>query len=171
MKENQNLGHLIAHVSLLFRRSFDNLVAAESRAYTDSLSGRNMWVLRYLAEHRGEDVFQKDLENAFGIRRSTVSKTVELMEQKGLVLRESVNGDARLKRLLLTQKAERILEGVTRGVDRMEEDIKNAFSEADHDKLKLLLVHLCNILESAEHPEEETDREHSQKGKEGSNPS
>lgn len=168
MKENQNLGHLIAHASLLFRRHFDNLVAAESREYTDSLSGRNMWVLRYLSKHQGEDVFQKDLENAFGIRRSTVSKTVELMEQKGLVLRESVNGDARLKRLSLTKKAEEIIDAVSRGVDRMEEDIKNSFSPADHDRLTVLLGQLCDILESAESSEGESDRDCFSKGKEGS---
>ena len=168
MKENKNLGHLIAHASLLFRRHFDNLVAAESREYTDSLSGRNMWVLRYLSEHRDENVFQKDLENAFGIRRSTVSKTVELMEQKGLVLRESVNGDARLKRLRLTDKAELILEAVSRGVDRMEEDIKNAFPPQDHDRLTTLLGQLCDILDSVERPDSEGDRDLCRKGKEGS---
>ena len=168
MKKNQNLGHQIAHASLLFRRHFDNLVAAESKEYTDSLSGRNMWVLRYLSEHRDGNVFQKDLENAFGIRRSTVSKTVELMEQKGLILRESVNGDARLKRLSLTKKAEQILEAVSRGVDRMEESIKNAFTAEEHDRLTVLLTQLCDILESAEDPRENSDRDGTSKGKEGS---
>ena len=113
-------------------------------------------------------MFQKDLENAFGIRRSTVSKTVELMEQKGLVLRESVNGDARLKRLSLTKKAEEIIDAVSRGVDRMEEDIKNSFSPADHDRLTVLLGQLCDILESAESSEGESDRDCFSKGKEGS---
>ena len=168
MKEAQNLGHLIAHASLLFRRHFDNLVSSESKEYTDSLSGRNMWVLRYLSRHQGEAVFQKDLENAFGIRRSTVSKTVELMEQKGLILRESVNGDARLKRLSLTKKAEEIIDAVSRGVDRMEESIKNAFSPEEHDQLTVLLARLCDFLESAEDSEEGIDRGCLSKGKEGS---
>ena len=98
-EENIALGRQIGHVFHLFRRSIDNLIASESRDFTDdSLTGRNFWVLRYLQDHPGEDVFQKDLEAAFKIRRSTVSRMMELMEQKGLLTRESVGGDARLKR-------------------------------------------------------------------------
>lgn len=151
MKESEKeLGKKICHVSLLFRRKFDNLVATESAGYTDSLSGRNIWVLRYLEKHRGEDVFQKDLETAFKIRRSTVSHTVELMEQKGLLRRESVNGDARLKRLCLTSKAEEILSAVSRGVDRMEEQVREAFLPQDYEKLLQLLDQLGDALDAPE---------------------
>lgn len=149
MKDTErDLGQQIYHANVLFRRSFDNLVAAESAGYSDSLSGRNLWVLRYLEEHRDEDVFQRDLENTFKVRRSTVSKTVELMEQKGLLVREAVNGDARLKRLRLTPKAEVILERVSSGVARMEERLKNSFDPADYEKLMNLLQTLCDILET-----------------------
>ena len=147
-KREKELGRTVAHVSNLFRRNFDNLVATESAGYTDSLSGRNLWVLRYLETHRGEDVFQRDLESTFGIRRSTVSHTVELMEQKGLLKREAVNGDARLKRLSLTPKAEKILTAVSRGVDSMEEHVKGAFSDEEYEQLLRLLDKLGNALES-----------------------
>ena len=104
-EENIALGRQIGHVSHLFRRNIDNLIARESRDCADSsLTGRNFWVLRYLQDHPDGDVFQKDLEAAFKIRKSTVSCMVELMEQKGMLTRESVNGDARLKRLVLSGK-------------------------------------------------------------------
>lgn len=156
-KRERELGRKIFHVSNLFRRNFDNLVATESAGYTDSLSGRNLWVLRYLETHRGEDVFQKDLESTFGIRRSTVSHTVELMEQKGLLKRESVNGDARLKRLSLTPKAEEILSAVSRGVERMEERVGDAFSDEEYESLLRLLDRLGDALEAL--PRETTDQE------------
>ncbi len=144
----RDLGRQINHASVLFHRSFDNVVAAESAGYTDSLSGRNIWVLRYIRDHADEDVFQKDLESAFKIRRSTVSQTVELMEQKQLLVREPVNGDARLKRLRLTPKAEEVLEAVSRGVSRLENRVRTAFAPEDYGKLVRLLEQLCGILEA-----------------------
>ena len=36
--------------------------------------------------------------------RSTVTGVVKLMERKGLIRRESVSSDARLKKLVLTEK-------------------------------------------------------------------
>lgn len=72
------------------------------------ISGVNARILGYLAAREGEDVFQRDVEEEFSIRRSTVSKIVCLMEQKGLVQREPVAWDARLKRLKLTERARQI---------------------------------------------------------------
>ena len=144
----QDIGKQICYASVLFRRNFDHVVASQSAGYTDSLSGRNIWVLRYIQEHSGEDVFQKDLETAFKLRRSTISNTVDLMERKQLLVRESVNGDARLKRLRLTPKAEEILAKVSQEVDRMEEYVRMAFSPEDYSSLMNLLQQLCSVLET-----------------------
>lgn len=62
-------------------------------------------IIGFLAEHDGQDLFQKDVENEFHIRRSTVSTVLKLMEKNGLIRRESVPQDARLKRLVLTEQA------------------------------------------------------------------
>ena len=51
------------------------------------------------------DVFQRDVENEFDIRRSTATGMLKLMEKNGLIKREAVSYDARLKRIVLTDKA------------------------------------------------------------------
>ena len=150
-EENIALGRQIGHVSHLFRRNIDNLIAEESRDCADgSLTGRNFWVLRYLQDHPGEDVFQKDMDAAFKIRRSTVSRMMELMEQKGMLTRESVNGDARLKRLVLTGKAEALLTAVSNGVERMEDEVRAGFTEKEYATMTSLLGRLTDILENRE---------------------
>lgn len=150
-EEKIALGRQIGHVSHLFRRNVDNLIATESRDCSDdSLTGRNFWVLRYLEDHPDTDVFQKDLESAFKIRRSTVSCMVERMEQKGMLTRESVNGDARLKRLILTDKARELLTAVSNGVERMENEVRAGFSETEYDTLRTLLKKLSDTLENLE---------------------
>ena len=71
----------------------------------DDLTGKNGWIIAYIARNSDRDVFQRDIEEEFSIRRSTVSSIVQLMEKKGFITRESVGHDARLKKLVLTPRA------------------------------------------------------------------
>ena len=119
------------------------------------MTGRNFWVLRYLQEHDGEKVYQKDLEAEFKIRRSTISKMVDLMEQKGLLVRESVGADARLKSLSLTELAREVLKTVFQGVQEMENEVRDAFTADEYQTLKDLLEKLGNTLESREASQQE----------------
>lgn len=73
-----------------------------ARKSLDRITGTNGWIIGYLASKGEKEVFQRDLEKEFTITRSTASKIVNLMVQKGLIIRESVPHDARLKRLVLT---------------------------------------------------------------------
>ena len=59
-------------------------------------------VLDYLYESGARDVFQRDLEAEFQIRRSTVTGILQGMERRGLISRQPVEQDARLKKLVLT---------------------------------------------------------------------
>lgn len=56
-------------------------------------------------EQKKEDVFQRDIEKAFSIRRSTATNILQLMEQNELIRREAVPYDARLKKIILTEKS------------------------------------------------------------------
>ena len=148
MNEINDLGKMIGHTSILFRRHLDNAISGVAADDLEPISGRNFWILRYLDTHRDRDVFQKDLESAFKIRRSTVSKTVELMEQKQLLVRESVNGDARKKRLRLTPKADAVLAEMAKAVDALERDVRAIFSPQDYDTIMRLLRQLCVFLDA-----------------------
>ena len=52
------------------------------------------------------DVYQKDIEEEFRIRKSTVTGILKLLEKNGFIRRESVPQDARLKRIVPTARAE-----------------------------------------------------------------
>ncbi len=69
----------------------------------------HFWILGYLKMHEEQDIFQKDLETEFEIRRSTVTGILQTMEKNGLIQRVSVDCDARLKKIILTDKAKQIL--------------------------------------------------------------
>ena len=70
------------------------------------LTGVQSHVMHYILVKCADGlVFQRDVENAFGMSRSTATGILQLMEKNGLILRESVASDARLKSLIPTKKA------------------------------------------------------------------
>ena len=62
------------------------------------------WIMEYLYRNSDTPVFQRDIEREFSITRSTVTNILQLMERKGYIARRSVEQDARLKQLVLTEK-------------------------------------------------------------------
>ena len=95
----------------------------------DRITGSNGWIIAYLRDHPSGPVYQKDLESEFNITRSTASKVVNLMEEKGLIRRESVPEDARLKKLTLMPKAIALGEEMERNRDIVEAQIVKGFTE------------------------------------------
>lgn len=68
----------------------------------------HMWIMGYIYYHK-EAIFQRDLEAEFEVRRSTMTGILQTMEKHGLLVRESVDYDARLKKLVLTDTAEQFV--------------------------------------------------------------
>lgn len=99
----------------------------------DSVTGANAWIIGYISDKtkRNEDVFQKDLEKNFEITRSTASKIVNLMVEKGMIERENVPWDARLKKLTLTDKGREIHELMIEDFRCVEQTLARGFSEEE----------------------------------------
>ena len=72
-------------------------------------TGGNAHIIMFLARNRGREIYQHTIEQKFCITRSTASRVLALMEKKGLIARESVEHDARCKRIVLTDKADAIV--------------------------------------------------------------
>ena len=83
-----NTGKLIHMLSHQLKRH-----NSESEESSD-LTHIQRHILNYvLFESLGRDVYQKDLEEAFHIRKSTVTGILQLMEKNGFIKRESVEKD------------------------------------------------------------------------------
>lgn len=108
-------------------------------------TGNNKWILHYLAENHQNEVYQKDIETHFNIARSTVSKVLNLMEQKGLIQRQTVPHDARLKRIVLTEQAWKLRELMREDAEGMEKTLTKGFTE---DELKVLYSYLKRMREN-----------------------
>ena len=63
-------------------------------------------ILGFIVEEES-DIFQKDIEQTFTLRRSTVSGVLSSMEDAGLIIRERVESDARLRKITATEKGKK----------------------------------------------------------------
>ena len=111
MTEEKDLGKRLMVLCHQMRRFLDQI----TRDY--EITGVQSRVLHFVCEHsRTGPVYQKDIENEFHIRRSTATGILKLMEKNGMIGKESVPEDARLKRLKVTARgmeyAERMQQGI-----------------------------------------------------------
>lgn len=85
----------------------------------------------HVEEVRGNSVYQRDIEEVFRIKRSSVTSVLQTLEKKGLVYRESVPGDARMKKLVLTDAAREMHKCTYKALNDMEEKIRALFTDEE----------------------------------------
>ena len=79
-----------------------------------------------------KDIFQKDIEEELDIRRSSVTSVLQLMERNGYIKRESFSEDARLKKIVLTEKAMEIQNNVCAFILKFEKSLSDELSENEN---------------------------------------
>ena len=89
------------------------------------------WAIDYFYENRDRDIYQRDFEEKFQIRRSTASNILKLMEKNGYITRESVASDARLKKIVLTEKAITLHNLIIEDIRQREKRMKTGLSEEE----------------------------------------
>lgn len=77
------------------------------------------------------DIFQKTIEEEFDIRRSSVTSVLTLMEKNELIKRVSVSEDARLKKIIITDKGIEVHKLVHEEIKEIEEIIENNLSKEE----------------------------------------
>ena len=123
MNREKDIGFRIRLIANLIRRNIEK--NADKNEKIHHIHG---WAIDYLYENENKDIFQKDFEKQFSIRRSTASNILKSMENNGLISRVSVNHDARLKKIILTEKAIDIHEKIINAVDKNENLIKSGLT-------------------------------------------
>lgn len=87
----------------------------------DGITAYNGRIIGFIARNGDREICQRDIEKEFCITRSTASRVLVLMEQKDLIERVSVKGDARLKRLVLTERSHHLNELMRANFEETEE--------------------------------------------------
>lgn len=121
MEQERHVGGRIRMLSNLIRRRMDEDMPPE-------VTGMQGWIIGYIQRHEGQELFQRDVEAQFNLRRSTATGILQLMEKNGLLRREPVPQDARLKKLVLTPKALALHQSVVERIHATEAQITDGVS-------------------------------------------
>lgn len=96
------------------------------------LTNMQSMVLHYIAFQTMErDIYQKDVEKAFQIRRSTTTGILQFLEKEGYIYREAVERDARLKKIVPTEKTIELHEHIISNICYMESVLRKDIPAAD----------------------------------------
>ncbi len=85
------------------------------------------------------DIFQRDIEIELDIRRSSVTSVLKLMEKKEYIKRISVYEDARLKKIVLTEKGEEVQKNVFDFILDFEKSLREELTVEEMDTLLKLI--------------------------------
>lgn len=147
-----HFGGLIHHVSHELRRGLDTRIAAD---VTPELTGARGMLLGDVvrANRENRPVYQRDVEQWYHIRRSSVTAMLQGMEQDGFIIRRPVAQDARLKSLYATPKGQAYFDRILKCIASFEEDLAKGI---DAEALAGTKQTLCRLLTNLKAAQEET---------------
>lgn len=130
-------GHLINMISNRIKRLADeNLV-------NENVTVEQVKIMAMIFRNGGT-VPQKEIEHAFGVRRSTVTSAMQNLEKKGYILRTPNPEDSRSKLVTLTEAGLEKNEKLRSFMDVLEGRLLDGFSEEESENLRELLLKALN---------------------------
>ncbi|MBR4262435.1 MAG: winged helix-turn-helix transcriptional regulator [Bacilli bacterium] len=116
-------------------KKIDNMISREVIKETKEnellLSPIQVRIIKLIKKNsrNGKEVFQRDIENKFEIRRSTTSGILNTMEKNGLIKRENSSIDKRQNKIIITEYGEEIFLKIKRNMSKLEKRIIKNISE------------------------------------------
>ncbi|OPJ61182.1 MarR family winged helix-turn-helix transcriptional regulator [Clostridium oryzae] len=119
----------------IFSHRIHRAISKEAAKY--GLTGVQSRIIGFIYHaSRKKDIFQKDIEEELDIRRSSVTSVLQLMEKNGYIQRVSVSDDARLKKIVLTEKGLEIQKNVFDFILGFEKSLRDELSD---DELNMFI--------------------------------
>ncbi|GIM31083.1 MarR family winged helix-turn-helix transcriptional regulator [Paraclostridium bifermentans] len=144
-KEKLKLGLDISKINHIISRKMDASVIS---AIDDNLTISQAYVIDFICnEGKDKEVFQKDLEKVFDLKRSSISLMLNNMEKSGLIQRVAVKEDGRLKKIILTEKSIKIYEKISDAIDLIENKLSENITEEEIKVFQNVLNKIRNSLE------------------------
>ena len=139
---NYELGRNVHMLSRLLKRNTD----IEVTKY--GITGVQSAMIGFIYEEtRKKDVFAKDIEKAFDLRRASSAGLIQNMERNGLIKREMVGNDARLKKIVLTEKALELRKKLDKSIKNMEKKMQDGLTKEEVEKYIELTKKMAKNLE------------------------
>lgn len=132
-----NITQLMSIMNLIHRLAVK--IHSDSSSRGMSPSQLSVIGFLYFSDQQNKEVYQRDVENFFKLRRSTISSLLNSLEKKGLIQRLTVPHDARLKKLVLTPEGMDAAVEVHQCFQRMSMVIFQGLTQEELDTMKRIL--------------------------------
>jgi len=123
---SRNFGFILNDVARLMRTAFDR------RVKSLGLTRSQWWVLNHL--FRNDGVTQSELADILEVKKATLGRLLDRMEQKGWVRREGHAGDRRAKRVFLTEEVEPAIKAMRAAAADMRRDVLSGLGTAQQEQ-------------------------------------
>lgn len=141
--EFESIGFRLSRASKILRRFIDNRGKDKG---LDDFAVLHGWILGYLKNKQDEDVYQKDLEKKFHIAKSHVTGILKNFEQMGWIVREEVEKDARLKKIVLTDDGHETVNQLCETIKECEEELYGVLNETEREQFFNCLEKIENYM-------------------------
>lgn len=126
LEKKVEVGRKIEMLSRQIRRKVDESISSQD------LTAKQAMILLVIYDlSKVKDVYAKDIEDAFDMRRATVTGILQLMEKNGIIVREENNIDGRLKKIRLTQKAINLRLKMKKNIQKVESNLLSDLSKEE----------------------------------------
>ena len=140
--EKSDIGRYIQILSRQVKRKIDSAVSSYN------VTSVQCSFIRFIFErNKIGNVYAKDIENRFNMRRATVAEILSLMEKNGLIERKSMGKDARLKKITLTEKSMEIKNNIEMEIKKVEKEIKKGITKEELQSFMNILEKMSKNLE------------------------
>lgn len=138
----------LIHRNIISRKLF--CADSDRSGRCDNITMANSCIIDYLFENSDADICQRDLEEQLGMRRSTLSKELSLLEQKGFIKRESLSHDKRLRKIVLCDKVLPIAKKIKGDRHYLQQIMTAGISDAELDNFYKTLQKITeNLMEDS----------------------
>lgn len=126
---NNSIGFHIRKLDNLLKRNMQ--LALDGQGEIDEITAMNGFIIQYLIKNEEKKIYQKDIEQKFNIGKSAVTNLLTRMEEHGLITREVEKSDARLKKIVLTDKGKEQHKMIERSVEWLDYKQMEQISEEE----------------------------------------
>ena len=145
MKNDLEVSKQIQMLSRKIKRNLDTTF------FRYGLTGVQAGILKFVYDKSKKGkVYAKDIENEFDLRKATITGIIKLLEQNELIERKSEGKDARMKEIVLTDKALNIVKSINLTINNVEKNLKKDITKEEISNFLETLKKMNNNLRKGE---------------------
>ena len=106
------------------------LMTAKDAGYP-ALTTVQIRIMRYLFLNKDKEIYQKDIEKNFVVRRSTASGIIDTMEKNGMLKRVNTDLDLRSKRIVITEQYAGKMELLEGLINKFQDELLDGVTDSE----------------------------------------